>query len=118
MAPSPGEIKFSAASLRWWRRRLQESAPDTPISRADLLACRMAMLGLDVDAVARAEPVTLGDLQRVCAACKHEALCGWDLRQHPTDSAGWDYCPNSATLDALDALPWFWTKCKAPWSLF
>lgn len=73
---------------------------------AALLRRRMVELDLDPAEVARLEPHTLQDLQRVCTMCEHHRRCARDLSQHPADSAWKDYCPNAATLEALNAEPW------------
>ena len=72
---------------------------------ADLLRRRMAALALDEPAVARIEPQTLHDLQRVCTMCASHRRCARDLA-HDTANPVWkDYCPNAETLAALTALP-------------
>jgi len=73
---------------------------------AALLQRRMAELDLDPTEVARLEPNTLHDLQRVCTMCEHHRRCARDLSQHPADPVWKDYCPNAATLEALNAEPW------------
>lgn len=73
---------------------------------ANLLSRRMAALYLDQNEVSRVEPRILQDLQRVCAACENQKRCARDLKSNSTDSVWEDYCPNVATLKALDAMPW------------
>jgi len=73
---------------------------------ADLLLPRMKALGLDPDEVARTEPQTLHDMQRLCSMCASHGRCARDLSRNPTDPAWKDYCPNAGTLDALDKQPW------------
>lgn len=73
---------------------------------ADLLLQRMAALDLDCKEVARLEPATLHDLQRLCALCNRRKRCAHDLARAPLDPSWKDYCPNVATLLALDAMPW------------
>lgn len=83
-------------------RRLANLGPDA----ADLLLRRMAALDLDKNEVGRAERRTFQDMQRVCAMCESRRRCTRDLVNH-ADSPVWkDYCPNAATLIALNALPW------------
>jgi hypothetical protein len=73
---------------------------------ADLLISRMAALDLDCQEVARLVPETLHDLQRLCTLCKRRKRCARDLAHAPLDPRWKDYCPNVATLLALDAMPW------------
>lgn len=73
---------------------------------AELLAHRMGALDLDCQEVARLVPETLHDLQRLCTFCSHRKRCARDLACTPQDSRWKDYCPNVATLLALDAMPW------------
>jgi len=78
---------------------------------ADLLHRRLAILHLDVDALARSEPLLFRDLQKLCALCESRGRCVRDLareaNREPTDveSRDWrDYCPNTATLNMLSAV--------------
>ena len=73
---------------------------------ADLLLQRMAALDLDCKEVARLEPATMHDLQRLCTLCNRRKRCAHDLAHAPSDPNWKDYCPNVATLLALDAMPW------------
>jgi hypothetical protein len=73
---------------------------------ADLLPKRMAALGLDRAEVSRTEPAVLHDMQRVCALCSHHRRCAGDLAHNANDQAWQSYCPNVATLKALNAMPW------------
>jgi hypothetical protein len=73
---------------------------------ANELLRRMAELDLDRAEVSRCEPRTFQDLQRVCTMCESKRRCRRDLERDPA-APGWqDYCPNAATLKALDAMPW------------
>jgi len=73
---------------------------------ADLLKSRMMALDLDCQEVARLVPEALHDLQRVCTLCSRRRRCARDLARTPLDPHWKDYCPNVATLLALDAMPW------------
>jgi Family of unknown function (DUF6455) len=88
--------------------RLANLGPDS----ADLLLRRMAALDLDRNEVSRTEPRTFQDLQRVCTMCNHHRRCRGDLARDADDPAWHDYCPNAATLMALDALPW---RARSEW---
>lgn len=83
-------------------RRLASLGPES----ADLLRRRMAALQLDRNEVSAVEPGTLQDLQRVCTMCESHRRCARDLARDAAIPAWKDYCPNAATLIALDALPW------------
>ncbi len=73
---------------------------------ADLLRPRMEAIGLDPNEVARTEPQTLHDMQRLCSMCSSHGRCARDLSHNPADPAWKNYCPNAGTLDALDRQPW------------
>jgi hypothetical protein len=92
------DVGVCAAELR----RLMSRGPEA----ADLLLRRMAALDLDRNEVSRTEWRTFQDLRRVCALCESRRRCVRDLARDSADPAWRDYCPNAATLEALDALPW------------
>ena len=92
------DLSVSAAELR----RLASRGPGA----AQLLLRRMAALDLDRDEVARVEPRTFQDLQRACTLCESRRRCRRDLARDSADPVWQDYCPNAATLIALNALPW------------
>jgi hypothetical protein len=92
------DVGVSAAELRKLVRRGPEAA--------DFLLRRMAVLDLDRDEVSRTEPRTFQDLQRVCTLCESRRRCARDLGRDPADTEWESYCPNAATLKALNALPW------------
>jgi hypothetical protein len=105
------DVGVSASELR----RLVNLGPDS----ADLLLRRMAALDLDRNELSRTEPRTFQDLQRVCTMCNSHRRCSRDLARDSADPAWQDYCPNAATLMALNALPgvrgiggnfWSWRK--------
>jgi hypothetical protein len=96
------DLGMSASQLR----ALAKLGPEA----ADLLLRRMAAIDLDPKEVSRTEPRAFQDLQRVCAICESHRRCARDLARDSTISAWRDYCPNAATLIALDALPW--TACS------
>jgi hypothetical protein len=98
------DIGVSASELR----RLAALGPDS----ADLLLRRMTALDLDRNEVSRTEPRTFQDLQRVCTMCNSHRRCKRDLARDSADPAWQDYCPNAATLLALNALPW---RSRAEW---
>ncbi len=72
-----------------------------------LLARRLAVLHIEPPALAKSEPATFRDLQRVCTLCGVRDRCAADLEDQGRDPAWqeWrDYCPNATTLSALAAL--------------
>jgi len=92
------DVGVSAPELR----RLVRDGPGA----ADLLYRRMAELDLDRKEVAAVKPRIFQDLQRACALCRHRRQCARDLARDPNGPEWEDYCPNVATLKALDAMPW------------
>lgn len=73
---------------------------------ADLLLPRMAALDLDPKEVAKLEPGTMCDMQRVCSICENHGRCLRDLKRDPNNPVWKQYCPNVDTLMALDKQPW------------
>jgi hypothetical protein len=91
------DVGVSAAELRTLATRRRGSA--------DLLLRRMAALDLDRGEIARAEPATFRDLQKVCSLCRSRRRCVRDMA-HDINNPRWqEYCPNATTLKALDAMP-------------
>ncbi len=80
-------------------RALARKGPDA----ASLLYRRMADLGLDRDALARAEPRMLRDMQKECSLCGSKGRCRHDRARGADPSAWHDYCPNDDALGALMA---------------
>ena len=70
---------------------------------AKLLLERMAALHLDAEAVAKSEPATMRDLQRLCSMCASKRQCQFDFLLMPDDPKWRHYCPNADTLDALQS---------------
>jgi hypothetical protein len=89
------DVGLSANDLR----RMAKLGPDA----AKLLLDRMAALHLDAEAVAKSEPGTMRDLQRLCSTCVNKKKCQFDLLLVPDDPMWWQYCPNAGTLDALQS---------------
>jgi len=83
--------------------RLASLGPES----ADLLLRRMAALDLDIKEVCEVAPQTLRELQRTCTLCANKRLCARDFARDAGTNPAWEnYCPNAATLMALNALPW------------
>jgi len=72
----------------------------------DLLCCRMAMLGLDLDAIERSDGETFDQIQRQCTSCSFREACAVDLERDPNNPVWEAYCPNSGTLNALTETWW------------
>ncbi len=92
------DVGVSASELR----TLATFGPEA----ADLLLRRMTALDLDRNEIARTEPQTFQDMQRVCIMCDHHRRCARDFARDSASGAWNEYCPNAATLIALNALPW------------
>ena len=102
---SDEEVDRIAHDLGISTTELRQLARKGPGS-ADLLLARMNALDLDQGEVARTQPETFQDLQRVCTMCDCHRRCTRDLERDPLDAAWQDYCPNATTLKALNAQPW------------
>jgi len=73
----------------------------------DPLLRRIAALDLDIKEVTELAPQTLRELQRTCTLCTNKRLCTRDFARNAGNNPAWEnYCPNAATLMALNALPW------------
>ena len=80
-------------------RQMAELGPDA----AQQLLERMAVLHLDAEALAKRDPSTMRDLQRLCSACVSKKRCQRDLMLTPDDPHWRQYCPNAGTLDAVQS---------------
>jgi hypothetical protein len=87
------DVGISSSDLRTLAGRWPDST--------ELLRRRIAAIGLDEGQIATAEPQVLRDLQRVCSACADSRSCRHDLDRDADDAKWRSYCPNVATLDAL-----------------
>ena len=70
---------------------------------ADELPKMMAVLGLDAKAIARAQPLVVRDLQRVCALCEQKKQCDRDLAAGTAAQHYKEYCLNASTFASLGA---------------
>ena len=68
---------------------------------AEELPKMMAALNLDADAIARAQPLVMRDLQRVCSHCEDKRRCNLDLATGAAAQEHADYCGNTRSLDAI-----------------
>jgi len=100
---------LGASELSRVARDLNLNSPDLRIlagkwpDSADLLTQRLAALRLDEPTIARNEPAVLRDMERVCSNCAEKQHCSHDIDVNPTSVEWRTYCPNVATLDALEA---------------
>ena len=67
----------------------------------ELLCGRMALLGLDRDAVTRADITLFARLKQRCDGCEFPTACAVDLRYDPSGQVWEAYCPNSSLLNGL-----------------
>ncbi|HEY0331304.1 MAG TPA: hypothetical protein VGC77_19655 [Rhodopseudomonas sp.] len=70
--------------------------------KIDELPYLLKALGIDEDALARAQPLVLRDLERVCALCKHKSACDHDIADGTLKQHYESYCGNAVTLVALE----------------
>ena len=72
----------------------------------NLLDCRMAMLGLDFDAIKQTDAETVVQIVRECARCGSREACVVDLKRDPNSPVWETYCPNAEALIALAKARW------------
>jgi len=82
------------------RSTAKPTAPDA------LLACRMAMLGLDPDTIESAEFYIFAEIRERCANCWNREGCAVDLKRDPNNPVWETYCPNADALIALAQARW------------
>jgi hypothetical protein len=92
------DMCMSTAELRAAAKR----GPDA----AHLLQRRMADFDLDPSEVARTDPATSRDMQRICTLCKFHGRCALDFVRRSPRTAWARYCPNTSTLMELNTMPW------------
>lgn len=105
--------KFSADEVARYAQDVGVSSADLHalVGRGDdntpLLEHRMACLHIDRAELARTDPATLRDMQRLCSLCRSRGRCARDLADEDADPTWqeWrDYCPNSTTLTILGTM--------------
>jgi hypothetical protein len=72
----------------------------------DLLACRMAMFGLDRDTLVNTDKYAFAEILRRCVNCTFREACTIDLKRDPNNPVWETYCPNAGTLIGLTAASW------------
>ena len=90
------ELRLNGGDLH---RLMTASADD-----ALLLGRMMQALGLEAEEVARDLPAVMRDLERTCAACGSKSRCRHDLDSGEALASWAEYCPNKATLSAMQAI--------------
>ena len=70
----------------------------TPDEYDELLDCRMAMFGLNLDAI---NGDTFSEVMRRCKSCSHREACAVDLKRDPNNPVWETYCPNTGAFIAL-----------------
>ncbi|MGO9357642.1 MAG: DUF6455 family protein [Xanthobacteraceae bacterium] len=68
---------------------------------ADELPKMLAALGIDAEAISRAQPMVYHDMERVCARCSSKGRCDRDLKANTAAQHYEEYCFNAQTIDAL-----------------
>lgn len=87
------DLRISPAELDELVRRGKHAADELP----------QMLKALDIDeaVLARAKPLLLRDMGRVCALCKDKSRCRSDLAAGTATEHYQDYCLNAATIDRL-----------------
>jgi hypothetical protein len=102
------EVDRIAADLGMSTSQLHDLAAQGP-GGADLLYERLDALGVSRADVERMAHGLMRDLERDCACCADKGRCSHDLASRPDDAVWTQYCPNAATLQALQR-----TRGRAP----
>jgi transcriptional regulator with XRE-family HTH domain len=72
---------------------------------ADELPKMLAALGIDLEDLARTEPLVLRDMERVCSMCINKRQCDRDLAAGSAAAHYEEYCANAPTIDGLSQQP-------------
>ncbi|HXZ22194.1 MAG TPA: DUF6455 family protein [Pseudolabrys sp.] len=97
---SPDEVMHIAKDLRLSTAELQELARKGP-DAADLLLKMLVALKVDPEALEKADPYVMQDLQRLCTTCGAKKRCEHELARGTAGEHFREFCPNAFTLDAL-----------------
>ncbi len=68
---------------------------------ADLLVRMLTALSVDPEALAKSDPATMRDLQRLCMSCGQKGRCAHELAGGTAAEHFQSFCPNAFTIDAL-----------------
>jgi hypothetical protein len=96
----PGEVQRIACEVGLSGGDLRQLCR-SDFAPSELLPQRMEQLGIDVEFVRQASPMTFRDLSSVCGACGASRRCARDLARGDVQSGLDTYCANGATLDTL-----------------
>jgi hypothetical protein len=88
-----GELRVSSTEIKALVRRGSHAADELP----KLLNA----LGINEKALARTEPQSLRDMERVCALCTQKRRCNRDLAAGTSAEHYEEYCLNTSTIDGL-----------------
>lgn len=69
---------------------------------ADELPKMLEQLGINAEALARAQPLLLRDMERTCSLCGHKGQCDRDLADGTAAENYHGYCANASTLESLN----------------
>jgi uncharacterized protein YjiS (DUF1127 family) len=94
------EIVRVASDLGLSPSELRDMAKRGPDAAQQLIE-RMAALHLDANAIAKNEPATMRDMQRLCTNCVDKKRCQRDLVLAPNSPIWQHYCLNTDTLGDL-----------------
>jgi hypothetical protein len=95
-----GEVARAAHDLGLSSDELVELARKGP-GAADQLPKLLRALGVNASALARQDPSTMRDLQRLCITCGAKRRCEHELEAGTAAKNFRGYCPNAYTLDTL-----------------
>jgi hypothetical protein len=94
------EFDRIAGDLRVTPDDLEELVRQGPHA-ADELPKMLKALGINEASLARAQPLVLRDMERVCAMCNHKRECDRDLAAGTAAQHYEEYCLNAPTIDRL-----------------
>jgi hypothetical protein len=80
------------------QERSRISMQTMPDEHDELLDCRMAMLGLNLDTT---NGDTFSEVMRRCKSCGYRETCAVDLKRDPNNPVWETYCPNTGAFIAL-----------------
>jgi hypothetical protein len=81
-------------------------APITYGEHGALLACRTALLNLDLCAIQSDDSKVFEEIKRRCVSCSFREACALDLKRDPNSPVWEAYCPNSAVLFGFTEAWW------------
>jgi len=97
---SSDEVMQIARDLRLTTTELQELARKGP-DAADLILKMLVALKVDPDALEKADPYVMRDLQRLCTTCGTKKRCEHELARGTAGQNFREFCPNAFTLDVI-----------------